>query len=235
MFPKTREILSTQGPLHNVLNPEVPGLAARPPAPVPQVSVSPAASDPPAPSMCRNCAPLQKTLDLAFEQLRAAQTRLRAAIIVGTEAVQCSNERIGAYDALYHINRDHGMPFKNGRLPREYLKKHPRHDLNDPYQGHGDRDPQRDTKEETGKARDNPPPPHHGRPPPLQAGCSRDLASPYSHAPTNSGEESEESEESIPPGHSVGNSGSEGDDLSIYDGDSERDGDWELDPNAVQE
>jgi len=104
MFPKTREILIKDGPLYDPVKPEVPGLAPRPPPPIPRVSVSPAGSDRPAPSTCHNCAALQKTLVLAFDQLWAAQTHVKAAIIVGREAVEHSNARSGGYDALYCIN-----------------------------------------------------------------------------------------------------------------------------------
>ena len=264
MFPKTREILIKDGPLYDPVKPEVPGLAPRPPPPIPRVSVSPAGSDRPAPSTCHNCAALQKTLVLAFDQLWAAQTHVKAAVIVGREAVERSNARSGGYDALYRINRDHGMPFEHGdRLPKEYLKKHPRHERNDPSQeakgkarenppqpdrgrrapgrgipGYNQEDPdaEKEAKEAKGKARENPPQPDHGRSPPPEAGrgIAPELRSSGSRASMISGDESEES---IPPGHSV--SASEGSDdedlLAIYDGDSEKDGNWEMDPNTEGE
>jgi len=237
MFPKTSQILLDQGPLYNPVKPEIPGLAPRPPPPSPLAKPKPADSDHPTPATCLNCAPLQKTLELAFEQLRAAQTRVKAALVVGKEAVERSNERVGGYDALYHINRDHGMPFQDGdRLPKDYLKKHPRHELNDPSHRQGDRDAQKDTKVEKGKARENPPQPHHGRPTAPQAG--RGLRhDPHPQESTTLGNESDESEESIPPGHSVSDSeaGEDGDLLDIYNRESEKDDNWELDPDAEGE
>ena len=164
------------------------------------------------------------------------QTRVNAAIIIGKEAVERSNERVGGYDALYHINRDHGMPFQDGdQLPKEYLKKHPRHELKDPYRSQGDRDTQKDTKEAKGKAPENAPQRHHGRPTTPKAG--RGLHHYSRPHELTSGNESDESEESIPPGHSVNDSEGceDGDPLDIYNGDSEKDGNWELDPDAEGE
>ena len=130
----------------------VPGLAERPPAPVPQASTFPAASEQtamlPAESedancntnsnapvdnpLCPNCTPCQETLVAAFEQLRAAQHRVNMAITLGKEAVERSNAKIGAYDSLYNVYLKYGKPFQDGdRLPKEYMKDYPRHNHED--------------------------------------------------------------------------------------------------------
>ena len=145
---------------------KLPGLAPRPPPPVPQASALPVASKTSAfpaaseatqasalpeatsavsaaseetckiPSLntpvetpaCPNCIQRQRTLVAAFEQLQAAKQQVKAAIILGKEAVERSNARIGAYESLYTIYKSHGMPFEHGdRLPKEFMRDYPRH------------------------------------------------------------------------------------------------------------
>ena len=116
----------------------VHGLAERPAAPVPRLSTvpaasqkiaaSPAASDDPnltTPStkptvntpLCPNCIPRQETLVAAFEKLRAAQRHVNSAIIVGKEAVERSNAKLGAYDSVSRW----GLPARGN------MRDYPRH------------------------------------------------------------------------------------------------------------
>ena len=245
----------------------IPGLAERPPPPVPQVSAFPAASttaslpaasdDPPnipssqspvhTPS-CSNCIPRQETLVAAFQQLRAAQRRVNSAIILGKEAVERSNAKIGAYDSLYTVYQKYGKPFQDGdRLPEEFMRDYPRHDHEDAIR-EGTRLRQEkgeDKRQRKGKASKKSDGGEEDRGQPKRAGIDRGHPnsggtksakrvrghpSTRRSVPSDNGEESEET---IPDEfRDSEHQRSEDSSVNLYDGDSEADGDWELDPDA---
>lgn len=122
------EMIKDDVPILNT-NPDIPGLAPRPSAPVPE---APTASDLPNIPLCANCAPLHRTVTLCFERISAAESRINAAILLGKEAIERSSARVGAYDVLQRVLVSHGMPFQDSdRLPKEYRKNYPRHASHD--------------------------------------------------------------------------------------------------------
>ena len=112
------------------LNIPVPGLAPRPPPPLP-TTLSPTAafdtSGSPIPT-CTSCAPLREALHQAHEQILSAQTRINGAIILGKEAIERSSRKVGVYEILDQVCRKHGIPFEDGQpLPDEYKNYFPLH------------------------------------------------------------------------------------------------------------
>jgi len=246
----------------------VHGLAERPPAPVPQVSTVPAASQKIAASpaasdnpnlptpiskatanipLCPNCIPRQETLVAAFEQLRAAQHRVNAAITLGKEAVERSNAKIGAYDSLYNIYQKYGKPFQDGdRLPAEYMRDYPRHTHEDAIREGTRRrkEEERHKKEAKGKTskkydageedRARPKRLDRGRPKPTR---KQSVKHDRGHASTSRrslpSDNGDESNETIP--EKFRDSDRQFSDEESYNDDSEVDADWEMDPDADEE
>jgi len=99
------EMIKDDVPILNT-NPDIPGLAPRPSAPVPE---APTASDLPNIPLCANCAPLHRTVTLCFERISAAESRINAAILLGKEAIERSSARVGAYDVLQRVLVSHGI------------------------------------------------------------------------------------------------------------------------------
>jgi len=210
------------------MNPPVPGLAPKPPPPLPTSLASKVAHNTtgsPIPT-CPNCALLREVLRQAHEQLVSAQTRINASITLGKEAIERSSVRVSAYEILDRVRRRHGIPFEDGHsLPDEYTKHFPVHKYDDGIlRGTKDRAAE---VEHTADAEEA-----------MQFQSLERSHSDGDHCagnPALSSESTEESDESVPPGFSPrssqrsGNEGSE----NAWDEDSDDNRDWELDPQAL--
>ena len=122
--------IKDRGRMNVDMKPPIPGLAPRPPPPVAaalETHLSPHADGSPI-HACPSCTPLHEALRQAYDQLLSAQTRINGAIILGKEVIERSTARVGAYEILERIHRDHGIPFQDGHpLPKEYMKCFPLH------------------------------------------------------------------------------------------------------------
>ena len=77
-----------------------------------------------APASCPMCKPLNRTLQVAFSQLRSAEMQLEAQTLLGKEAGEQSAARVGGYDALEMLYARHGVPFKHkSGIPPAFQKK----------------------------------------------------------------------------------------------------------------
>jgi len=208
--------------------------------------------------LCPNCTPRQETLVAAFEQLRAAQHRVNMAITLGKEAVERSNAKIGAYDSLYNVYRKYGKPFQDGdRLPKEYMKVYPRHNHEDAIREGTRRRKQQEEHQRKGKGKvtrkSDEAEEDRGqfKRPEIARGRGKGTVISRGHAKRggiNDGngltalrsvppDNGEVSDESIPDGFrdSDPQCSDKESSINFYDGDSEADGDWELDPDAPDE
>jgi len=128
------EIVKTEQTKPVDLRPPVPGLAPRPPPPIPTNLVPPADPDTSGSTIptCPSCAPLREALRQAHKQLRSAQTCIDGAVILGNEAIHRSSIKVDAYEILDEVRSKHGIPFEDGRsLPEEYKNYFPRHKYHD--------------------------------------------------------------------------------------------------------
>jgi len=208
-----REGIKARGRRNVDMNPPVPGLAPKPPPPLPSTCTSNLAPNASGSSIntCPNCTSLREALRQAHEQLLSAQTCINGAIILGKEAIERSSVRVGAYGILDQVRRQYGIPFEGGRpLPEEYTKHFPLHKYDD------------------GTLRT----PHADAEVATEGGSHshRDYCAGNS---TPSNESTEESDESIPPGFSPSEQSHDEGSERPWGGESEDDGDWELDPQAL--
>ena len=210
------------------MKPPVPGLAPRPPPPLPPggASTFPTTTSESPVQPCANCALLREVLRQAHEQLFSAQTRINGAIILGKEAIERSSLRVGAYEILDRVHRQHGVPFEDGRpLPEEYTEHFPMHKYEDGIEE--GRKARAARLQHTEDAEASP--------------QSRSLDGSHGHRgdhadnSTSPDDSTEESDESIPPGFSPRSSAQSDDKGSEihWDGESEDNRKWELDPQTL--
>src|SRR6266700_7619391 len=115
--------IKDRGRMNVDMTPPPPGLAPRPPPPLAADLEThlPPHADGSLIHTCPSCTPLREALRQAYDQLLSAQTRISGAIILGKEAIERLTARIGVYEILDRIHRDHGIPFQDGRsLPEQY-------------------------------------------------------------------------------------------------------------------
>src|SRR6266699_6347439 len=126
--------IKDRGRMNVDMKPPIPGLAPRPPPPMAaalETHLSPHADGSPK-HACPSCTPLREALRQAYDQLLSAQTRIGGAIILGKEAIERSTARVGVYEILDRIHRDHGIPFQDGcSLPEQYTNRFPLHKYED--------------------------------------------------------------------------------------------------------
>jgi len=158
---------------------------------------------------------------MALEQLNAAQTRINGLIVLGKEAIGRSSSKLGVYEILYQLHQKHGVPFQNGpHLPEEYKDRFPEHTMHDGILKGVKKKQAREAAQRKEESKS-------------PEGSHRSIEGRGTNA-SRSGDSTAELEESIPhrfrprlsDGSDEDNSGNE------YDGGSENDGNWALDPNA---
>src|SRR6266446_8008389 len=210
--------IKDRGRMNVDMKPPIPGLTPRPPPPLAadlETHLPPHADGSPI-HACPSCTPLREALRQAYDQILSAQTRINSAIILGKEAIERSMARVGAYEILERIHRDHGIPFQDGcPLPEEYTKHFPLHKYEDGIE-----------KGAQGRAAMQSP----------SFDGSHSHQGHHADTSTLSNESTEESDESFPPGYTPPRSSEQSGDESSenpWNGESDNNRDWEMDPQAL--